>query len=197
MYGSLLSAPGTLFAEFDRLQRELQQAFTTPSSIRAVARGSFPAVNLGTTPSSVEIYAFAPGIDPATLEVSVDRGLLTIAGQRAAQSPGSASTDASAIASADAGGDADASAAADYGAGTDAAGADAGQSGQSGQSAQAGQGRDVNVYVRERFTGSFRRVITLPEDVDTSRIDAVYRDGVLRVSVARRQAAQPRRIAVN
>ncbi|MGY8526257.1 Hsp20/alpha crystallin family protein [Paracidovorax citrulli] len=195
MYGSLLSAPGTLFAEFDRLQRELQQAFTTPSSIRAVARGSFPAVNLGTTPSSVEIYAFAPGIDPATLEVSVDRGLLTIAGQRAAQSPASAGTDASATTGADSGSgagvDTDASAAADYGAGKDAAGSDA------SQSAQAGQGREVNVYVRERFTGSFRRVITLPEDVDTSRIDAVYRDGVLRVSVARRQAAQPRRIAVN
>ncbi|MBY4896670.1 Hsp20/alpha crystallin family protein [Cupriavidus sp. AU9028] len=178
MYGSLLSAPGTLFAEFDRLQRELQQAFTTPSSIRAVARGSFPAVNIGTTPASVEIYAFAPGIDPASLEVSVDRGLLTIAGQRLAQGAASG------------GADPEANAAADYGAGKEAEGAAA-------QSAPASQGRDVNVYVRERFNGSFRRVITLPEDVDTARIEAVYRDGVLRISVARREAAQPRRITVS
>ena len=30
----------------------------------------------------MEIYAFAPGLDPATMEVNLDRGVLTIAGER-------------------------------------------------------------------------------------------------------------------
>ncbi|KAA6127052.1 Hsp20/alpha crystallin family protein [Cupriavidus cauae] len=180
MYASLLSSPGSLFAEFDRLQRELQQFLSTPSSIRAVARGAFPAVNIGMTPSSVEVYAFAPGIDPSTLDVSVDRGLLTIAGQRSAQMQGtqpqtaqSGQTDPSASQQAD-------------------------QQGQSGSGSGSSRlGEDTNVYVRERFNGSFRRVISLPEDVDTARIDATYRDGLLRISIARQESAQPRRITVN
>lgn len=184
MYTSLLSAPGGLFAEFDRLQRELQQAFTTPSSIRAVARGSFPAVNIGSTPTSIEVYAFAPGIDPATLEVNVDRGVLSIAGERRPQN------------------------------GNDAQGAGSGPDTGSHQVAeQAGQQapqqssepspqrvtparQDTNVYVRERFTGRFRRAVSLPEDADLSRVEATYRDGVLRISVARREAAQAKRITV-
>ncbi|UZN49905.1 Hsp20/alpha crystallin family protein [Cupriavidus cauae] len=182
MYASLLSSPGSLFAEFDRLQRELQQFLSTPSSIRAVARGAFPAVNIGMTPSSVEVYAFAPGIDPSTLDVSVDRGLLTIAGQRSAQMQGTQPQTAQS-------GQTDPSAS-----------QQAGQQGQSASGSGSGSsrlGEDTNVYVRERFNGSFRRVISLPEDVDTARIDATYRDGLLRISIARQESAQPRRITVN
>ena len=63
MYSSLF--PRDLFAEVERLQREMQQAFDTVSpSIRGFARG-YPALNVGSTPTSVEVYAFAPGIDPA------------------------------------------------------------------------------------------------------------------------------------
>lgn len=80
MYRSLF--PRDLFAEIDRLQREMQQAFDLSPSIRGLGRGGFPALNVGGTPQTVEIYAFAPGIDPATLEVQLDRGLLTLAGER-------------------------------------------------------------------------------------------------------------------
>jgi HSP20 family protein len=80
MYRSLF--PRDLFAEMDRLQREMQQAFDLSPSIRGLGRGGFPALNVGGTPQTVEIYAFAPGIDPATLEIQLDRGLLTIAGER-------------------------------------------------------------------------------------------------------------------
>jgi HSP20 family protein len=85
MYRSLF--PRDLFAEMDRLQREMQQAFDLSPSIRGLGRGGFPALNVGGTPQSVEIYAFAPGIDPATLEVQLDRGLLTIAGERKSNLP--------------------------------------------------------------------------------------------------------------
>jgi len=53
--------PRDLFAELDRLQRQVQRAFEFSPSIRGFARGGFPALNVASTPQSVEIYAFAPG----------------------------------------------------------------------------------------------------------------------------------------
>lgn len=85
MYRSLFARD--LFAELDRLQHEMQEAFDLSPSIRGIGRGGFPALNVGGTPQSVEIYAFAPGLDPATMEVNLDRGLLTIAGERPTDLP--------------------------------------------------------------------------------------------------------------
>ncbi len=75
--------PRDVFAELDRLQREMQQSFDTGPSIRGLTRG-YPALNVGGTPTSVEVYAFAPGLDPATLDVQLEKGTLTIAGERKA-----------------------------------------------------------------------------------------------------------------
>jgi HSP20 family protein len=90
MYESILNYPGSVFGEFDRLRRELDglfQAGDVPASIRSVAAGSFPAVNVGRTPTSVEIYAFAPGLDTAKTEITLDRGVLRISGERAPKVP--------------------------------------------------------------------------------------------------------------
>jgi hypothetical protein len=43
----------------------------------------------------------------------------------------------------------------------------------------------------------FRRVVSLPDDVDPNRVDAKYRDGVLQITVQRREVARPRQITVN
>lgn len=51
-------------------------------------------------------------------------------------------------------------------------------------------------FRQERFEGEFRRVVTLPEDVDPERIEAKYREGVLQISVRRRETAKPRQIRV-
>jgi HSP20 family protein len=80
MYRSLF--PREVFAEMDRLQREMQQALDLSPTIRGVARHGFPALNMGGTPRSIEVYAFAPGVDPDSLEVHLERGLLTISGER-------------------------------------------------------------------------------------------------------------------
>jgi HSP20 family protein len=40
-------------------------------------------------------------------------------------------------------------------------------------------------------------VITLPDDVDPERVEAKYRDGVLQISIQRREAARPRQITVS
>jgi HSP20 family protein len=144
MYRSLF--PRDVFAELDRLQREIQTSVDPFPSIRGFGRGSFPALNVGGTPQSVEIFAFAPGLDPASVEVHLDRGVLTIAGERPAALP--ADNDRSAV------------------------------------------------HINERFSGKFRRVISLSDDVDPDAVSADYRDGVLHISAKRRESAQPRRIAV-
>lgn len=138
--------PRDLVSELDRLQREMQQAYEFSPSIRGLARGGFPAMNVGNTPQTVEIYAFAPGVDPASIDVQFERGVLTIAGERASVLPP----------------------------------------------------REANatVHIDERFAGRFRRVVTLPDDADPNGVTAKYRDGVLHISVQRRQAAQPRRISI-
>ena len=54
----------------------------------------------------------------------------------------------------------------------------------------------VQFYRQERFSGQFRRVLTLPEDVDPEQVNARYRDGVVQISVKRREAVRPRQIEV-
>lgn len=72
-----------LLGELDRLQRQMTNLFAGfPASLRATRFDAFPPINIGTTDESVEIVAFAPGLDPATIEVSIDKGLLTISGER-------------------------------------------------------------------------------------------------------------------
>jgi HSP20 family protein len=149
MYESILNHPDKLFGQFERLRRELDEVFGVsglPNSIRSVATGTVPAVNVGRTPTSVEIYAFAPGLDASKMEVTLDRGVLRISGQRVSGIP-------------------------------------------------SGDAR-LQVYTRERGAGSFTRAISLPDDVDPANVNASYRDGVLQVSVARRESAQPKRITV-
>ena len=66
--------PRDVFADLDRLQREMQQAFDLSPSIRGIARGGFPAMNVGGTPKSVEVSAFAPGVGPARPDGQIGKG---------------------------------------------------------------------------------------------------------------------------
>lgn len=144
MYRSLFSRD--LYSQFDRLQREMQQAFEVSPSIRGFGQGGFPAMNVGGTPQSVEIYAFAPGLDPASVEVNLDRGILTVAGERKSDLPA--------------------------------------------------RDEKATAHIDERFAGRFRRVVSLSDDIDPDSVAARYEDGVLHISIQRRAASQPRRIAI-
>ena len=69
--------------EIERLQRQLTSVFgDLPASLRATRAGAFPLLNIGSTDDTVEIVAFAPGLDAKAIEVSIDKGLLTISGER-------------------------------------------------------------------------------------------------------------------
>jgi len=155
MYPSMLRTAGDWFADFEQLQDRIDELLTgrsMTSSIRAVGRaGAFPALNVGTSADALEIYAFAPGIDPKSIDVSVEKGILAIAGERAAANG----------------------------------------------NAPAAMGGERNVYASERFAGKFRRVIALPEDAEPSRVEATYKNGVLKVVVPKRESSKPRQIQVS
>jgi HSP20 family protein len=136
-----------LFSEFDRIQRQLDELFGgIPSSIRSVRRGTFPQVDIGVTDDTVEIVAFAPGMNPAELDVSIDKGLLTISGERKPATPDGDS--------------------------------------------------DRKVYAQERFAGTFKRVIELPQNANPDKVQARYVDGCLCVTVGKQESSKPRSITV-
>ncbi|WP_020559419.1 Hsp20/alpha crystallin family protein [Thiofilum flexile] len=54
----------------------------------------------------------------------------------------------------------------------------------------------ATVYAQERFSGKFKRVVSLPDDVDVNHVNAIYKDGVLRISIARREETLPKRIEI-
>jgi HSP20 family protein len=49
---------------------------------------------------------------------------------------------------------------------------------------------------RERGTGEFTRVITLPAEVDADQVEATLKDGVLTVRLPKAESAKPRKIAL-
>jgi len=58
------------------------------------------------------------------------------------------------------------------------------------------EGTDVSYHRRERGTGEFARVITLPIDVDAEKVRATLKDGVLTVTLPKAEEAKPKKITV-
>ncbi|MFU8817632.1 MAG: Hsp20/alpha crystallin family protein [Pseudomonadales bacterium] len=117
------------------------------SGVRSVRQGTYPPLNVGSSPDSIDVYLFAGGLDAKSLDLSLQQNLLTISGERTEKNE------------------------------------------EDGQ-------KDVTYYRRERFNGTFQRVLTLPEDVDPDKVDASYKDGVLHVRMGRREEVKPKRIEV-
>jgi len=55
---------------------------------------------------------------------------------------------------------------------------------------------DGTVLLRERRVGDYYRVFTLDNSVDTDRIDATMKNGVLEITLGYAKEAQPRRIEI-
>jgi HSP20 family protein len=55
---------------------------------------------------------------------------------------------------------------------------------------------DDKVYRNERFYGKFSRSLRLPDDVDAERIEAGFKNGVLRIAVSKKDEAKPRTIEI-
>ena len=148
MFG-LRSPYDDVFNEFRRLEREFDALLEGGASlsgrrnIRAFSSGTFPAVNVGATPQAVTVYLFAPGIDPKSLEISIQQNVLSVAGTRQIETQS-----------------------------------------------------EGTHFRQERFDGSFRRVVALPEDVNPDKVDARYVDGIVHIKVDRQETQQPRRIDI-
>ncbi len=156
MYGSLFNLtdglfnhsafPNKLFNELEQLQQQFGGR-SIVSNIRPIARGTFPAINLGTTDSSVEVLVFVPGVAADSIQLQIDKNRLTIEGER--------------------------------------------------QLKHNADDKKTTLYAQERFSGKFKRVITLPEDVDVNNVSASCQDGVLKISIQRHAEALPKRIAIH
>lgn len=145
MYRSLFARD--LFSELERLQRDFSAVLEPSPSIRGFSRGGYPALNVGSSPEAVEVYAFAPGLEPASIKVDLDRGVLSIAGERAPTLPEKSD-------------------------------------------------EKITLHQGERFAGRFRRVVSLPDDIDPNAVTASYRDGLLHIRIQRKTAAPARRIEI-
>lgn len=135
-----------VFNQMERMRREMDQLFgpwAGSPGIRSVAAGTFPQINIGASSEQVNVYVFAAGIDPKSLDISLQQNLLTVSGERKITYP-----------------------------------------------------EEAQLYRHERYSGTFRRVLSLPEDVDPDKVSATYRDGILHITVQRREAVKPRKIEV-
>jgi len=57
--------------------------------------------------------------------------------------------------------------------------------------------REGETYHRiERGHGKFRRTFSMPATVDAARVEADYKDGVLTVTLPRREESRPRQISI-
>jgi len=55
---------------------------------------------------------------------------------------------------------------------------------------------DTAVFKEELSSGSFQRTISFPLPVDADKVDAVLKDGVLRIRLPKREEGKPKQITV-
>lgn len=69
-------------------------------------------------------------------------------------------------------------------------------SGEVPSAARSDHAKGASWYIHELPSGSFRRSLTLPIEVDSSKAEAMFENGVLRLSLPKADAAKPRQIRV-
>lgn len=59
-----------------------------------------------------------------------------------------------------------------------------------GEKKEEKEEKEANYYFSERRFGSFTRVIDLPREVDTNKVEAVFKNGVLHITLAKTEKAK-------
>jgi HSP20 family protein len=62
---------------------------------------------------------------------------------------------------------------------------------------QSSAGEGENTERTERFSGKFRRSVSLPTRVDASKVSASYKDGILTVTLPKSEEAKPKKVEVS
>lgn len=67
----------------------------------------------------------------------------------------------------------------------------------SGERTISFEGENVKYHRREREAGKFSRIIGLPGDINTDKVDAKLVNGLLMVTIAKADVAKPKQISVS
>jgi HSP20 family protein len=131
-----------------QLHQDLGRIFDTPwaglSELASAETSWSPPVDIREDQDHYYLKADVPGVDPKDIEITLERGVLTIAGARQSES----------------------------------------------KEAHDGYRRV------ERFRGRFVRAFSLPDTADGDKVDAKVKDGVLEVTINKKESSKPRRISV-
>ena len=132
-----------------RLQEEINRLFgiANQSDSSSATATWVPAVDIHEYADRFELYVDVPGVDPSQVELTLDGGVLTLAGQRSEQS-------------------------------------------------KSNGGEQPQYQRTERGQGLFFRRFVLPDTVDSDKVNATGRNGVLTVTIPKQARAMPRRIQI-
>ncbi len=132
-----------------RLQEEINRVFGSffENETTAATVNWTPAVDIHEFADRFELYVDLPGIDPAKVELTLQNGLLTIAGERTEQ-------------------------------------------------ISTKRGEEYQFRRGERGQGRFYRRFVLPDTVDSDKVKASGKNGVLTITIPKQAQAMPRRIQV-
>jgi HSP20 family protein len=132
-----------------RLQTEINRLFgnANRSDSSSATATWVPAVDIHEYTDRFELYVDVPGVDPGKVEITLERGILTLSGQRTAPE-------------------------------------------------FSKPNENPRFALSERGLGHFYRRFVLPETVDSEKVHATGKDGVLTIAIAKQVKAMPRRIRI-
>jgi len=128
------------FTELSRAHRSMGRMFGDPFGYPA----SFPAVNVWSGENEAVVTAEIPGVEPKSLTLTVTGDVLTIEGERVADSIG----------------------------------------------------EDDILHRCERSHGKFSKAVRLPYEIENDAVKARVANGILRMTMARKESSKPRKIEV-
>ena len=67
----------------------------------------------------------------------------------------------------------------------------------SGERSYENEVKEENYYRRERSYGKFQRAFTLPADVDSDKIKAEFKDGLLKIEVPKPEQQKPKQVTIH
>jgi len=141
-----VSLPGA-FEELNRLQDEVNRLFGLsffPDAAGLFDRTVAPPIDVIETKDEVVMTADLPGMDRKDIELTLERNVLTLKGEKKAPK------------------------------------------GEAGK----------KVFRNDTWSGNFQRTVSLPDSVDPDKVEADFRDGILRVIIGKKAEHKPRQIAV-
>ena len=135
-----------------QLQNEINRVFGSMHDAESSGATAewMPAVDIHEYSDRFELLVDLPGVDPKAVEITLDNGVLTLAGERRDKNRVEGKNDSA-----------------------------------------------PEQQRAERRLGRFHRRFILPDTVDAEKVKATGSEGVLAISIAKQQKAQPRRITVN